>query len=115
MLFRSNDTATTEIYTLSDTLSLHDALPIAHRVIHVHAKEIPAAQLGERGRVTGTRVGVAVGDGVIDFAGVIGVLASDPESDGLQSRTMPVAQDTECFFMPLCMHSHEISVGHFGK
>ena len=28
MLFRSNDTATTEIYTTEDTLSLHDALPI---------------------------------------------------------------------------------------
>ena len=28
MLFRSNDTATTEIYTDLDTLSLHDALPI---------------------------------------------------------------------------------------
>ena len=28
MLFRSNDTATTEIYTQFDTLSLHDALPI---------------------------------------------------------------------------------------
>ena len=28
MLFRSNDTATTEIYTLWHTLSLHDALPI---------------------------------------------------------------------------------------
>ena len=28
MLFRSNDTATTEIYTVSYTLSLHDALPI---------------------------------------------------------------------------------------
>ena len=28
MLFRSNDTATTEIYTQRDTLSLHDALPI---------------------------------------------------------------------------------------
>ena len=27
MLFRSNDTATTEIYTLLYTLSLHDALP----------------------------------------------------------------------------------------
>ena len=27
MLFRSNDTATTEIYTPSNTLSLHDALP----------------------------------------------------------------------------------------
>ena len=29
MLFRSNDTATTEIYTIQHTLSLHDALPIA--------------------------------------------------------------------------------------
>ena len=28
MLFRSNDTATTEIYTIAYTLSLHDALPI---------------------------------------------------------------------------------------
>ena len=28
MLFRSNDTATTEIYTSPHTLSLHDALPI---------------------------------------------------------------------------------------
>ena len=28
MLFRSNDTATTEIYTGWYTLSLHDALPI---------------------------------------------------------------------------------------
>ena len=31
MLFRSNDTATTEIYTMVDTLSLHDALPICVR------------------------------------------------------------------------------------
>ena len=29
MLFRSNDTATTEIDTCLDTLSLHDALPIS--------------------------------------------------------------------------------------
>ena len=29
MLFRSNDTATTEIYTQRDTLSLHDALPVS--------------------------------------------------------------------------------------
>ena len=29
MLFRSNDTATTEIYTTANTLSLHDALPIS--------------------------------------------------------------------------------------
>ena len=32
MLFRSNDTATTEIYTVSDTLSLHDALPISDQL-----------------------------------------------------------------------------------
>ena len=29
MLFRSNDTATTEIYTRRHTLSLHDALPLS--------------------------------------------------------------------------------------
>jgi sugar phosphate isomerase/epimerase len=49
---------------------------IARRIIHVHAKEIPASQLHERGHVTGTRVGVAVGDGVIDFAGIIAALAA---------------------------------------
>ena len=31
MLFRSNDTATTEIYTACYTLSLHDALPISDK------------------------------------------------------------------------------------
>ena len=33
MLFRSNDTATTEIYTALNTLSLHDALPIFAAVL----------------------------------------------------------------------------------
>ena len=37
MLFRSNDTATTEIYTCLDTLSLHDALPISARGVRVSA------------------------------------------------------------------------------
>ena len=32
MLFRSNDTATTEIYTRPYTLSLHDALPIYYAI-----------------------------------------------------------------------------------
>ena len=35
MLFRSNDTATTEIYTLLYTLSLHDALPILSAAMRV--------------------------------------------------------------------------------
>ena len=33
MLFRSNDTATTEIYTSVNTLSLHDALPFSVEVV----------------------------------------------------------------------------------
>ena len=36
MLFRSNDTATTEIYTQFDTLSLHDALPVSVAVVRRH-------------------------------------------------------------------------------
>ena len=34
MLFRSNDTATTEIYTVYNTLSLHDALPISAAILN---------------------------------------------------------------------------------
>ena len=51
------------------------AASVADRVVHVHIKDIPASQLSERGRVTGTRVGVAVGQGVIDLGGVLAVLA----------------------------------------
>ena len=36
MLFRSNDTATTESYTQAYTLSLHDALPICVLEARVH-------------------------------------------------------------------------------
>ena len=52
MLFRSNDTATTEIYTWYDTLSLHDALPIfgeydtdRHRILR-QDQESSGARLG---------------------------------------------------------------------
>ncbi|MHC4403625.1 MAG: sugar phosphate isomerase/epimerase family protein [Planctomycetota bacterium] len=48
---------------------------VADRVVHVHVKDIPESQLHERGKVTGTRVGVAAGDGVVDLAGCVGVLA----------------------------------------
>jgi sugar phosphate isomerase/epimerase len=47
---------------------------VAARVVHVHVKDIPASQLPLRGRVTGTRTGVAVGEGVVDLRGIIGVL-----------------------------------------
>jgi sugar phosphate isomerase/epimerase len=48
---------------------------VAGRVIHVHVKDIPASQLHLRGQVTGTRVGVAAGDGEVDLAGIVSVLA----------------------------------------
>ena len=43
MLFRSNDTATTEIYTQQDTLSLHDALPISGQA-HLEAAQFIAPE-----------------------------------------------------------------------
>lgn len=49
---------------------------IVERVVHVHAKDIPEWQLVERGKVTGTRVGVAIGEGVIDFPAIIAKLRS---------------------------------------
>ena len=46
MLFRSNDTATTEIYTVPYTLSLHDALPIwaMHNGVRIYS--VDAFQAG---------------------------------------------------------------------
>ncbi|HDP36157.1 MAG TPA: sugar phosphate isomerase/epimerase [Candidatus Hydrogenedentes bacterium] len=45
---------------------------VLDRLVHLHAKDISVTQSeAERGKVTGTAVGCACGDGVIDWAGVI--------------------------------------------
>ena len=45
---------------------------VAGRLVHLHAKDISVEQSGaERGKVTGTPVGCACGDGVIDWARII--------------------------------------------
>ncbi len=44
------------------------------RLIHVHAKDIGGVQLEERGKVTGVPVGVACGEGVIDWKKVVDLL-----------------------------------------
>jgi sugar phosphate isomerase/epimerase len=50
---------------------------VADRVIHIHAKDITIQHSdAERGKVTGTPVGCACGDGVIDWNRVIGILKS---------------------------------------
>jgi len=52
---------------------------VADRLIHLHAKDISVEQsTGERGKVTGTAVGCACGDGVIDWKAVIEVCRSAP-------------------------------------
>lgn len=51
---------------------LRAVLPL---LVHVHAKDISVKQAGdEQGKVTGTPVGCACGEGVIDWAKVIGIL-----------------------------------------
>jgi sugar phosphate isomerase/epimerase len=53
---------------------LQAVLPL---LVHVHAKDIPHRQAVEaRGKLTGTPVGCACGEGVIDWARVIGILRS---------------------------------------
>jgi len=48
---------------------------VRDRLVHVHAKDISFTQSdSERGKVTGTAVGCACGDGVIDWARVIEIL-----------------------------------------
>jgi sugar phosphate isomerase/epimerase len=50
---------------------------VKDRLVHLHAKDISVAQSqGERGKVTGTPVGCACGDGVIDWARVIDICKS---------------------------------------
>jgi sugar phosphate isomerase/epimerase len=47
---------------------------IVNQLVHVHAKDIALAQSdAERGKVTGTPVGCACGEGVIDWARVIAI------------------------------------------
>ena len=50
---------------------------VKSKVVHVHGKDIAVKQAeAERGKVTGTAVGCACGDGVIDWKKVIAILRS---------------------------------------
>ena len=55
---------------------------VAKRLVHLHAKDISIQQGGaERGKVTGTPVGCACGDGVIDWKKVIQIIRKDCPRD----------------------------------
>ena len=64
----------------------HDPLAwlgqVAGRLVHLHAKDISRAQSGaQRGKVTGTPVGCACGDGVIDWQRVIAIVREKAPRD----------------------------------
>ena len=53
---------------------------IKHRLVHMHAKDITIEQSNaERGKVMGTAVGCACGDGVIDWEKVMWIIHSIPQ------------------------------------
>jgi len=53
---------------------------IKSKLVHMHAKDISIEQSdAERGQVTGTPVGCACGDGIIDWARVIAIVKTVPQ------------------------------------
>jgi len=55
---------------------------VVKRLVHLHAKDISVQQGGaERGKVTGTPVGCACGDGVIDWKKVIQIIRKECPRD----------------------------------
>src|SRR5512140_2683288 len=55
---------------------------VLKRLVHLHAKDISVQQSGqERGKVTGTPVGCACGDGVIDWKRVIQIVRKECPRD----------------------------------
>jgi sugar phosphate isomerase/epimerase len=55
---------------------------VVKRLVHLHAKDISVQQSGsERGKVTGTPVGCACGDGVIDWKKVVQIIRKECPRD----------------------------------
>lgn len=51
---------------------------VKHKLYHLHAKDIGGVQMAERGQVTGVPVGVACGEGVIDWKRVADIVRPLP-------------------------------------
>jgi len=66
---------------------------VAYRLVHLHAKDISVQHAdAERGKVTGTPVGCACGDGVIDWAKVIAICRRCPRDIVFSVECGTVAQ-----------------------
>lgn len=77
---------------------------VKDRVVHVHAKDISMQQgEAERGKVTGTPVGCACGEGVVDWQRVINIL-SDLDRDvvlSVECGTVPEAERSYAYLSQL--------------
>ena len=72
--------------------------PVKDKIVHVHAKDISKQKSADdRGKVTGTAVGCACGDGVIDWARVIEVCKTIPRTIVLSVECGTVAQAEKSF------------------
>ncbi len=73
---------------------------VADRLVHLHAKDISVEQSdAQRGKVTGTPVGCACGDGVIDWKAVIDVIRQGVDRDivlSVECGTVEQAQRSIC-------------------
>jgi sugar phosphate isomerase/epimerase len=69
---------------------------VVKRLVHLHAKDISIQQSGaERGKVSGTPVGCACGDGVIDWKKVIQIVRKDCPRDMVLSVECGTVEQAE--------------------
>ncbi len=74
---------------------------VRDRLVHVHAKDISLQQgESERGKVTGTPVGCACGDGVVDWQRVIEIIKP-------VAQTQEIILSVECGTVPDAIRSFE--------
>jgi len=79
---------------------------VMDRLVHLHAKDISVAHAeAERGKVTGTPVGCACGDGVIDWPKVIEICRRAPRDIVFSVECGTVAQAERSFhFLKALLH-----------
>ena len=71
---------------------------VVDRLVHLHAKDISVQQSdAERGKVTGTPIGCACGDGVIDWARVVAICRRAPRDIVLSVECGTIEQAQRSF------------------
>ncbi|MEN6451456.1 MAG: sugar phosphate isomerase/epimerase family protein [Thermoguttaceae bacterium] len=80
---------------------------VKDRLVHLHAKDISVSQSdAERGKVTGTPVGCACGEGVIDWAGVVELCKAAPRDIAISVVCGTVEQAAQSVkFLRKLLHS----------